>query len=354
MKIWIDLANSPQVLFFRPIIAELEARGHQVLITARDFAQTVPLAAHYGFNYTEVGDWTTRKSTVTKLTKTLRRVVSLMGFARGKGMALAVSHNSYSQALAAFCLGIPLVTLMDYEHQPANHVSFRLARKVLVPMVFPDETLRKCGARPERVEKYKGLKEEVYLADFKPRPGFLDSAGIPQEKVIVCLRPPGTGIYHHYENTVFSELLTYLGQQEDVFIVLLPRFPEQGQALQARLSQTWIPPQVVNGPDLIYHSDLVISAVGTMGREAAVLGTPAYTVFAGKPGMVDGCLMEQGKLTHIKGPADFSRITFRKKRRAEVRVSNGNGLVREITDKILNATEPLKQREERDHEVCDL
>ncbi len=343
MRIWIDLANSPQVLFFRPIIAELESRGHQVLITARDFAQTVPLAARYGLHYTVVGNWTTRKSTLAKLTKMLRRVVCLAGFARGKDLGLAVSHNSYSQALAAFWLGIPVVTLMDYEHQPANHINFRLARRVLVPMVFPDETLRKCGAGPERVEKYNGLKEEVYLADFEPRPGFLEEAGIPQEKVIVCLRPPGTGIYHHYENTVFSELLTYLGQQEDVFIVLLPRFPEQGRRLQTMLSRAWIPPQVVNGPDLIYHSDLVISAVGTMGREAAILGTPAYTVFAGKPGMVDEYLMRQGKLTHIKRPADFPRIVFRKKQRAEGRVNNG--LVGEITDKILQATHPPRQRE---------
>ena len=48
MRIWIDLANSPHVPFFRALIPEFGARGHQVEITARDFAQTVELAMNAG------------------------------------------------------------------------------------------------------------------------------------------------------------------------------------------------------------------------------------------------------------------------------------------------------------------
>jgi predicted glycosyltransferase len=334
MKIWIDLANSPQALFFRPIAAEMERRGHIVLTTVRDCAQTVPLAAANLPAYTVVDGWTTRKSAVVKMALTLKRVIGLLQFAGRKGVSLAVSHNSYSQAVAAACLGIPLVTLMDYDHQPANHVSFRLAQRVLVPEVFPASALRRYGAAAQRVVRYPGIKEEIYLADFAPDAAELIALGLPRERVIASVRPPSTALYHHFENSLFDELLAYLNQQEALFTVLLPRFPGQGEAIRHTfLPRAWIPSRVVNGPNLIYHSDLVIGAGGTMNREAAVLGTPAYTAFAGRMGAVDEYLIRQGRMVPIGKLADFKKIQFRKKAPSAIR--EDEQIVPDIVDKIL-------------------
>jgi len=223
MKIWIDLANSPQVLFFRPILQELERRGHTLVVTSRHFAQTIPLADRYGMRHTPVGGHGGKR--LSKIGVTLfSRALRLLQFARGGGYDLALSHNSYAQALAACVLRIPIVTAMDYEHQPANHIAFRLASRVIVPECFPEASLRAFGADKRRVCRYEGVKEEIYLADFMPQPDFLRSVGLPPDKVIVAMRPPGTwGLYNHPENPVFDQVLQHVLNHKESYVVFLPR-----------------------------------------------------------------------------------------------------------------------------------
>ena len=332
MNIWIDFSNSPHVLIFLPIIRGLEDRGHDVKITARDFAQTIGLADRFGLRYEIMGNYGGR-SLYGKGFRLVTRSSALMVWALGHGIDLAVSHNSYSHSVAAFMAGIPSVTMMDYEYQPANHLSFRLARRVIVPEFFPDDALRLYGASSYKVRRYPGLKEEVYLSSFIPDPAFLQAAGLDSEKTIVTVRPPATfALYHRFENPLFPELMEWLRRRDNVLIVFLPRTDEQREMfLRKNYRNVFIPPHALDGPNLLFHSDLVISAGGTMNREAAVLGTPVYTVFAGRIAAVDDYLIRTGRMLRIKERADFDRIRLHKRKSADFQPSQSVGL-RRIVD----------------------
>jgi len=330
MRIWVDLANSPQVLFFRPLIPEMERLGHEVTITSRYFAQTVELANHFGLDHIPIGGHGGKR--LRKIgVAILGRSWKLFCFAWNKKFDLAISHNSYAQALAAKALGIPFVTSMDYEHQPANHLCFRLARKVVVPEFFPKEDLRRFGVKGRKVARYRGTKEEVYLADFSPQPGFLDTLNIPKEKILVVMRPPGTwALYHHFENPLFDLALEHVANTPGTQIVFLPRIAFQGDSVRGLgYSNVFVPPHALDGPNLMYHADLVISGGGSMNREAAVLGTPTYSLFKGKLAAVDRYLIEKGRLRHIDSEEGVERIAICKKR-DRVSKLGSDGLVEEL------------------------
>src|SRR5437867_3488683 len=233
MRIWIDLANSPHVPFFRALIPEFTARGNQVEMTARDFAQTVELAAKAGMTPHVIGRHG-GASIAGKAGNLVGRAAALRKWARDRGFDLAVSHNSYAQIAAAAALGIKTVTLMDYEHQPANHLAFRLASRVIVPRAFPAAELRRYGASMRKVKRYEGTKEDVYLADFTPDPMFsekLRKLGVAPEDVLVVARPPAReALYHRFENKLFDDLLTPLNARARVKVIPLPRTDAQRDA----------------------------------------------------------------------------------------------------------------------------
>jgi len=337
MRIWIDLANSPHVPFFHALIPEFTTRGHQIEITARDFAQTVELATKAGMVPHVIGGHgggTFRG----KAGNLVGRAAALRKWARDRGIDLALSHNSYAQIAAAAALGIKSLTLMDYEHQPANHLAFRLASRVIVPRSFPATDLRKYGAPTRNVKRYDGLKEDVYLADFKPDPSFehtLQKLGIAEQDVLVVARPPAReALYHRFENELFDDLLTALSARADVKVVFLPRTEAQRANFEARkLTNMIIPREALHGANLIAAADLVISAGGTMNREAAVLGVPAASVYAGKWAAVDEQLVKEGRLMRIASREDVESIELRKK--SAVNPRNATGVRQEIIDLIL-------------------
>ncbi len=310
MRIWIDLAGPPQVLFFRPIIEAFARSNDEVLVTVREFGGAPAIACRLGIPHHVVGRHGGH-GTVAKGMAILRRVADLASIARPFRADVAVSHNSYAQALAAAWLRLPLVTAMDFEHQPANHISFRLARRVLVPQAFPDSALRRFGADRSRVVRYPGVKEEVYLADFEPDPTFPASLGLPLDRIIVTMRPPAhSALYHRFGNPMFEAALDYVSADPRTMVVLVGR---QGGASFANTERLLSPDRVVDGPNLAFYSDLVIGGGGTMTREAAVLGTPAYTLYAGNPIAVDDYLIRQGRLERLRSRADLGRLEFRKK-----------------------------------------
>ena len=317
MLIWIDLANSPHVPFFRALIPEFERRGHSVMVTAREFAQTVELACAAGLAPTLVGGHGGGKL-AGKAGNLISRAALLVRWARGRGIDLAVSHNSYAQTVAARTLGIKSVTLMDYEHQPANHLAFRLATRVIVPRAFPDEALRRYGASVRKVRHYNGTKEDVYLADFRPDLRFqetLRALGIGEDDVVVIVRPPANdALYHRFENELFDELIEKLCKRSDVKIILLARSESQRTAYSSRECANMIMPRfMLNGANLIAHADLVISAGGTMNREAAALGVPAATIYAGKWAAIDEELVIEGRLMRIGTREDLDSLQVKKK-----------------------------------------
>ncbi|MDQ3665318.1 MAG: DUF354 domain-containing protein [Acidobacteriota bacterium] len=323
MRIWIDLANSPHVPFFRALVTEFQERGHEIEVTARDFAETVKLAQAAGFT-PEVISGHGGRELAGKAGNLLRRAWALRAWANAGAFDLAVSHNSYSQILAARSLSLKSVTLMDYEHQPANHLAFRFAARIIVPRAFPETALARYGAHGAKVKRYDGTKEDVYLADFKPDPSFereLRGLGIGREDVLVVVRPPARdALYHRFDNELFVELLERLAAHQRTKVILLPRNDSQRATYAERANAKLIlPGRPLDGPNLIASSDLVISAGGTMNREAAALGVPAATIYAGEWAAVDEELVREGRLQRISTQQDLQSLPIQKKAQAQPR-----------------------------------
>lgn len=350
MRIWIDLANSPHVPFFSALTKEFAERGHDVEITARDFAETVALARAAGLPADVIGEHGGR-SLFGKTANLIQRSWALRRWAARRALDVAVSHNSYTQIFAAWSLGLRTVTLMDYEHQPANHLAFRLASRIIVPSVFPEEALTRYGARAKKVRRYNGTKEDVYLADFARDPSFankLRQLGVSEENVLVTVRPPARdALYHRFENELFDELLKRLSGRAEVKVVLLPR-TASGQYRNVVTSGSTqyrnpvasgsghnfiVPAEPLDGPNLIAASDLVISAGGTMNREAAALGIPAATIYAGRWAAIDEALVREGRLMRIQSREDLNELPIEKKDTAQARHSSG--VRKEVAELIL-------------------
>jgi predicted glycosyltransferase len=317
MRIWIDLANSPHVPFFRSLANEFRRRDHEIVVTARAFAETVALAEAAGFASQVIGGHGGGNLS-GKAGNLVQRAMALARWARGRNLDLAVSHNSYSQILAARALSLRTVTLMDYEHQPANHLAFRLASRIIVPRAFPETALSRFGASATKVRRYDGIKEDVYLADFQSAPQFegqLRELGINVSDVLVTVRPPASeALYHRFENELFDQLLDRLSATPSVKIVLLPRNDAQRKTYSARASsQLILPPGPIAGGSLIASSDLVVSAGGTMNREAAALGIPAASIYSGEWAAIDEELVKEGRLRRISTPEDVRDLPIQKK-----------------------------------------
>ena len=318
MRLWIDLANSPHVPFFKALSARFAEADHDIEVTARDFAETVPLANAAGFNADVIGTHGGRQVSA-KAGNLIGRAWALASWARNRKFDLAISHNSYSQILAARALRIPSVTLMDYEYQPANHLAFRMASRIIVPASFPAKRLRTYGASVGKVRRYHGTKEDVYLADFRPDPNFakqLCELGIRPDNVLALMRPPAhDALYHRFQNELFDEAVMLLLEKENVQVVLLPRNEAQRAAYAARANDRLIvPAKPLDGANLIAASDLVISAGGTINREAAALGVPVASIYQGRWAAVDEELVKDGRLRRISTADDLRKLVFEKKR----------------------------------------
>jgi uncharacterized protein len=298
MRIWIDMTAPAHVLVFRPIIERLRGQGHEVEITARDYAQTLELLELHGIDHTDFGrhGGATRAKKVAAL---VSRTRAMRRFGKGNGFDLALAHGSNDLALAAASLRIPAANMFDYEFATAQHnVGCRLARRVLTPDSIPPERLERYGAGPDKLVQYPGLKEEYYLADFEPNPAVMDELGVDRERVTVVVRPPpDVSLYHRKSNKLFPAVLDRLGRDDNVHAIVLPRTQEQRAYVKALgLPSVIVPDHAVDAQSLIALADLVVSAGGTMNREAVALGTPVYTTYGGRLGGVDEWLIREGRL----------------------------------------------------------
>ena len=305
MRVWIDITNSPHVVIFRPLIDRLRVRGHEVVVTAREFAQTLGLLERFGIDHVSVGahGGASRRG---KARAMAGRSADLVRFARRERFDLAVAHGSTDQPLAARLAGTPQVTMFDYEFAAAmHHWNGRLASRVLVPAAIPEEALAPYGIRPPKLVRYPGLKEEYYLADHVLDDGVLAELGLDPARLVAVLRPPPeVTLYHRGASTdLFGATLErLLAAAPEVQTVVLPRTEAQRAALAG--GAAIVPERPIDGPSLVAAADLVVSAGGTMNREAAALGVPAYTPFAARLGAVDRSLIAQGRLRRLEDPAD--------------------------------------------------
>jgi predicted glycosyltransferase len=331
MRVWIDLTNSPHVLVMRPVVEILREDGHEVRVTARDFAQTLQLLDRFGIEHTAIGrhrgerladkavGLASRSAALLRWARsesregdeTRRRATARAGssrFARGgPPFDIALGHGSNDVSVAARLLGIPCSTTFDYEWAAIqHHVNCRLAQAVVVPEAIPRERLYRYGAKG-KIRVYEGLKEEYYLADFAPDPAVLETLGIDRACPLVVVRtPPEVSLYHRFENDLFADVLVRLREaaQQGVQSVVLPRTDAQRSQLREVPGFT-VPEQAIDAQSLIAYADLVISAGGTMNREAVALGTPVYSTFEGRLGAVDERLIGEGRLRKLANAAEL-------------------------------------------------
>ena len=299
-KVWIDLDNSPHVPFFSPIIKELEARGSSIVLTARDAFQVKELVNLYHFNCKIMGHHH-GKNKLCKLFGVLARAIQLLPTIWMEKPDLAVAHGSRAQLVLSTLLRIPTLHMGDYEHSTGLVIVH--PRWVLIPEVIHAERIWKTW---ERILTYPGIKEDVYVPDFTPDPVICKQLNLTDKDIVVTVRPPASEAHYHnpLSDGLFDATIEFLAQEPRVKIVLLPRNERQSESVKKTWPQLFIagriiiPPHVVDGLNLIWFSDLVISGGGTMNREAAALGVPVYSIFRGKTGAVDRYLSEN--------PADWS------------------------------------------------
>ncbi|MFN2588986.1 MAG: DUF354 domain-containing protein [Actinomycetota bacterium] len=315
MKIWIDIANAPHAPFFAPIADELARRGHDFTVTAWDRGQARALALETWPDALLVGSGYTR-GVLDKGRSIWRRSRALARRVRPQRPDLALGHGSYAQVVAARMIRCRIVTMLDYEHQPANHLSLRLAHRVVMPRAIPLSAVRRMGATARKTVWYEGFKEDVTLSRFSPDPRFREVLGVARDEVLVTVRPPAEGaLYHRESNPIFRDLLARLAAT-GATVLVTPRTAGQGDALQT-VAGIRILREAVHGADLLWASDLVVGAGGTMTREAAVLGTPSVSIFSQDLGAVDRALVAQGRLLHVTDVTDFPFDRVRPRPRVE-------------------------------------
>jgi uncharacterized protein len=301
MRVWVDLTNSPHVLVFRPLIRLLRGCGHHVEVTAREYAQTLQLLDLHGIEAAPIGRHG-GGSTLGKAVGELGRLPALRRWAKPRRFDLALAHGSHDLTLTARSLGIPSATTFDYEYAWLQHqLGCRAATRVVVPEAIPAERLAPYGAR-RKLRRYPGLKEEYYLADFEPSP-----VEVPDgRRLVVARTPPEVSLYHRHGNPLFVSVLERLGRDERAHVVVLARTDEQRARIRGLgLPSVTVPDRAVDAQSLIAAAAAVVSAGGTMNREAVALGTPVYTTFSGRLGAVDEQLIREGRLAQLREPAQL-------------------------------------------------
>jgi uncharacterized protein len=304
MRVWIDCTAAAHPLVLRPIAERLEAAGHEVFITAREYGQTIGILERLGLPYTAVGEHG-GASRLAKGRAVAGRSARLARLVWERRPALAIAHGSVDLAVLSALFRIPSVQMQDYEFaRLQRQISFRAARRVLAPDSIPLERLARLGAKGRKLVRYPGLKEEYYLADFEPDAAVLDQLGLDRERVLVVMRPPPETSEYHAPNDVYAATLRRLAEvPERAQVVVVPRTAEQGAAVRALGAPNLIVPErAIDAQSLIAFADLVVSAGGTMNREAVALGTPVFTTFSGRMGGVDEALIEAGRLRILTDP----------------------------------------------------
>jgi predicted glycosyltransferase len=304
MRVWMDFSASAHPIVLRPIVQRLRARGDEVEMTARDYAQTLEICRIHGLDVTQIGKHG-GAGRLSKLWSLTSRTREMKRFGRDREFDLAIGHGSNDLALAARSLKIPAVNTFDYEWATLQHnIGCRCARRVLVPDSIPPERLRRYGVHGGKLVQYPGLKEEYYLWDFEPDPEVLPRLGVDQSRVVVIVRPPpDVSLYHRKSNQLFPQVLQHIGSDERVHAVVLPRTDEQRAYVRTLgLPSLIVPDEAVDGQSAVALADLVVSAGGSMNREAVALGTPVYTTYGGRLGGVDEALIRSGHLRPLTDP----------------------------------------------------
>ena len=336
-RIWIDLDNSPHVPLFRPVIEEFDRRGVECVVTARDYAQTKGLLELWGIPHRVIGKHG-GKNKARKVLNLFERASQLRKYIAGRSVDLALSHGSRTQLLAAKLMGIESVLMMDYEYTEAKIFNL-FSSHILVPEYIPDSRLASVKIDLEKVTRYPGFKEQLYLEDFRPQRGIREKLGVGEETILVTVRPPAMeGNYHDsLSERILLGILGRLTAVEGVYPLIVSRTKTDREFLEKALGGSiHFLEGAVDGLQLIWNSDIFISGGGSMNRESALLGVPTYSFFTGRKPYLDEYLAGQGKLTFIDSPAKIDLLEIRKRQIPDTFTGSNPGIVDKVVDIILS------------------
>lgn len=371
MTLWIDLDHTPHVPLFRPIIEEMHRRGIETLVTARDFAQTVALLKMWNIPHVTIGRHG-GSSKVGKVLNLFERSSQLIAYAWNKKIDLAVSHGSRTQLTACKLLRIPSVLMLDYEYTESK-IFNTLCTWLLMPEYIPAERLQQSGFSLNKLKRYPGFKEELYLPYFKPELAFRASIGVPEGKMLVTIRP--SAMYANYHDPLSEQILLKVIEKSletpDAWPLIVSRIEKDKNFIRARFGdRANFLEKAVDGLQLIWNSDVFISGGGTMNREAGLLAgggskpvdscqlmvdkeapttthelnnsttcppaSPAvYSIFTGRKPYLDEYLAEQGKLMFIDTLDKVSQINITKRNRPATFEPSNKNLTAQVVDQLL-------------------
>lgn len=321
-RLWIDLDNSPHVPLFAPLIRHLRERGWPLIVTARDFAQTLDLVEQLGVPAIPVGRHAGR-SKLRKVANLPVRATQLVRAVLGFRPQIALSHGSRTQTIAARMIGARSIVMFDYEWTEME-IFKRLADRLACPTAIGADRLREASIPVEKVTFYEGFKEDLYLPEFRPDPEFRAAIGADHDSLVVTVRPPGLiGNYHDDRSeAICRELLGRLAKVRDAVVVVLPKTRLERDLVASALperpaARIVVPGRALPGLQLLFASDLAVSGGGTMNRESALLGVPTWSMFTGRRAAVDEELARRGLLRFLERPEDLDGVPFERRSRGE-------------------------------------
>lgn len=322
-KVWIDVTNSPHAILFNPVILELKENNIDVLVTAREYAQTTDLLKEFDIEHALIGDHK-GKSKIKKIGGMFDRTWKLYWFIRKENVDASLSMSSFTAMISSAMLDIPHMTLYDYEYTIGHHISYRFSDIVLTPRGVDEKLIKKYGSTPDNTVYYDGLKEQIYInhyvSDFvklkRNTEAIKKELKVPLNRIVILFRPEAT--MAHYQsnvNDLSMDLIKFLNKHEQKpIIIVLPRTNDQKNEYEnLKLKNVIVPSKTYNGIELISLSDLIIGAGGTINREAAALNIPVYSIFqGGKLATIDKKLIEREEMVYIQSKRDFEKIIIEK------------------------------------------
>ncbi len=296
MRIWFDLSNSPHVNMFYKLIKELEAEGHEIIITSRPLANTIALLDQKGLKHTVVGGYY-GKSIYKKIIGYPIRIFQLIHFLKNQKIDLAVSQSSFHSPLVAMFLGIPSIYTNDNEHALGNKPSFFCATKILIPENLSIKQVAKNGVSFKKITQYPGIKEGIYLWS-KGESIHASRYDLKKTEINIFIRPePQTAQYYNGKKNFLDE--TILALQEKYNVTVLTRDANQSSHYhQDKFASTCVPAQPLGFDFIASNCSLFIGAGGSMTRELAILGIPTISVYQDDLLEVDDYLISKKLMLH--------------------------------------------------------
>lgn len=338
MNIWIDIENIPHVPFFKPIIDELKKREHNVVVTLRDCQGSKALADEYDLEYELLGEQSKFKIRSLKIASVLFRSLRLILWARDKNINKSVSHGSRSLVLASKFLKIQSLIFLDYENADLSHLTSPTTT-FCIPDGIPISIFQEKTQGSKSISQYPGFKEVIYAERSQDLSDIRKEFSIDEKKIVAVIRPSASRAHYHNNRSeeIFFEILNYFVEQKDAIAIVIPRYPEQKAKIKRLYSQynsIIIPAHPIKNPKLLGIADMVLSGGGTMVREAAAVGIPAYTFFTGELGALDLSMIKDNLITQLSSVADICKIKLQKY--TDGKIIESSKTLGVIIDKILS------------------